>query len=124
LYARKSNDYNDYISKITKCASTFTNLEKSKLIRCAKLADNFLKSYIYYNKIQGSDIARIPWKFAMTRKNNYNQYEEGLPHTREDVIFLAEYVINDNIATSEDDMILVSTLIHEKSIYINVRTRK
>lgn len=114
LYARKANSASNYISNITSCASSFTNIEQRKLIRCAKLADDFLKSYTYRNTINGSDIARMRWKLAITRKNGANQYEEGLPHTRGDVIFLSEYVINDNIAAGDDDMILTNTLIHEK----------
>jgi hypothetical protein len=114
LYARKANNAEHYISNITKCASFFSDAEKKKLIRCAKLADNFLNSYTYNNDIKGSEIAKIPWKIAVTRKNGVNQYEEGLPHTRSDVIFLSEYVINDNIAIGEDDMILTNTLVHEK----------
>lgn len=114
LYARNANNANDYISNIMTCASFFSNNEKQKLIRCAKLADKFFNSYIYKGIIKGSDVANIPWKIAVTRKKGINQYEEGLPHTRCDVIFLSEYVINDNIAIGEDDMILTSTLIHEK----------
>ena len=114
LYARKANDAEHYISNIAKCASFFSDAEKKKLTRCAKLADKFLDSYTYNDDIRCSEIAKIPWKIAVTRKNGVNQYEEGLPHTRGDVIFLSEYVINDNIAVGEDDMILTSTLIHEK----------
>jgi len=113
LYARKANDAEHYISNIAKCASFFSDAEKKKLKRCAKLADKFLESYIY-NDIRCSEIAKIPWKIAVTRKNGVYQYEEGLPHTRSDVIFLSEYVINDNIAVGEDDTILTNTLIHEK----------
>lgn len=114
LYARKANSPDDYISNIIKCASSFTDLEKAKLTRCAKLADTFLKSYTYRDIINGSDIAKMRWIFAVTRKNDVDRYEEGLPHTRGDVIFLSEYTINDNIAVGDDDMILTSTLIHEK----------
>lgn len=114
LYARKSNDAKNYISKIKRCASSFTDIEKTKLIRCSQIADKFLKSYIYQDAINGKDIAKIQWKFAITRKNESNQYEEGLPHTRSDIIFLSEYVINDNIALGNDDTILTNTLIHEK----------
>ena len=114
LHARKSNDANHYISKIRRCASVFTDIEKAKLTRCSEIADKFLKSYVYQDTIQCKDIAKIPWKFAITRKNESNQYEEGLPHTRSDIIFLSEYVINDNIALGNDDTILTNTLIHEK----------
>lgn len=120
LYARKAHSATDYINNIATCASSFTDIEQKKLIRCCRLADDFLKSYTYRNMIKCIDISKIRWKLAITRKlqdtrkKGVHQYEEGLPHTRGDVIFLSEYVINDNIATGEDDMMLTNTLIHEK----------
>lgn len=114
LYARKSKSASDYIDKAMRCATTFTNIEKAKLSRCAHKADKFLRSYTYNNTIDGKDIAKIKWKFAITQKNGSYEYEEGLPHTRSDVIFLSRYTINEDIAKSTDDNVLTSTLIHEK----------
>lgn len=114
LYARKSKSANEYIHKISQCSIGFSPKEKEKLIRCCYKADEFLKSFIYKGVFDCSRIANIKWKLALTYNNNNNEYEEGLPHTREDVIFLSKYVINNNIAKEENDTSLVVTLIHEK----------
>jgi hypothetical protein len=53
------------------------------------------------------------WKFALIS----SVYEEGFPHTREDIIFLSPFVLN------FDDKILTKTLIHE-SVHIYQRYNK
>lgn len=114
LYARKSKSANEYIHKISQCSIGFSPKEKEKLIRCCYKADEFLKSFRYKGIFDCYRIANIKWKLALTYNNNNNEYEEGLPHTREDIIFLSKYVINNNIANEENDTSLVVTLIHEK----------
>lgn len=128
LHARHIKNASEYINNIIKCVSEFNEIQMTKLIRCAKKADKFLKDYNYNNSIYSilcEDIASIPWKFALTKKvyNGRDQYtnkelsleyEEGLPHTRNDVIFLSSYIINDIISIDKHDEHLVSTLIHEK----------
>lgn len=114
LYARKSKSASEYIDKAMRCTTSFSDIEKAKLSRCAYKADKFLRSYKYNNTIDCKEIAKIQWKFAITQKSGSYEYEEGLPHTRSDVIFLSKYTINDEIAKSTDDNVLTSTLIHEK----------
>jgi hypothetical protein len=115
LYARKCSTHNDYIKNIIKCSISFSDKEKEKLQYCAQKADIFLKNYYYLNTFSCEDIANIKWKFALTYKNGENEYEEGLPHTREDIIFLSKYNINENIANdTSDNHELVALLIHEK----------
>lgn len=114
LYARKSKSPSEYINKITRCATTFSDVEKAKLSRCSQKADEFLKSHKYNNTIDCKEIAKLKWKFALTQKNGTFEYEEGLPHTRSDVIFLSRYTINEDIARNTNDNVLTSTLIHEK----------
>lgn len=114
LYARKSKTVSEYTGKIVNCATSFSDQEKIKLTRCAHKADIFLTSFVYHNSIDCKEIAKIQWRFALTRKSGNDEYEEGLPHTRSDVIFLSGYTINDTIARSTDDSVLTSTLIHEK----------
>lgn len=108
LYARKAKNHSEYIDRISSCSVSFDSTEMAKLYRCAKKADIFLQSHTYKG-IDCKRIAKIDWVFAKTRKNGAYEYEEGLPHTRDNVILLSNYVINGNV----DDM-LVSTLIHEK----------
>lgn len=114
LYARQSVSANDYINKITNCACCFSEIEKIKLIRCAHKADLFLKNFKYKDTLDCKEIANIKWKFALTQKYNNYEYEDGLPHTRQDIIFLSKYIINESIAIDHDDSFLISTLIHEK----------
>lgn len=108
LTARKVNSSSEYIDKITKCNINDVFLESKDrilLTECAIKADNFLMSYVYKDGIPGKDIADIPWKFAIICE----EYEEGLPHTRQDIIFLSKR----SIKTDAD--YLTSLLIHEKT---------
>lgn len=122
LYARKVKDHQEYIENIKSTAISFTEDEKQLLIKCAKNADAFFKTNSfnnlnYSNYLNGDDIANIKWIFAYTFKNDKKEYEEGLPHTRENVIFLSKYVLK------YDEFNLTNTLIHEK-IHIYQRFNK
>lgn len=110
LYARKVNSPSEYITKISNEALSFSDKEKEKLQRCCNKADEFFWNFSYLGINCGNDIAGIKWKLALTDHG----YEEGLPHTRHDIIFLSRNIINDIIATDANDHQLVSTLIHEK----------
>lgn len=114
LYARKVHSHNEYLQNISNytCIS-FTQEEKQKLIECAKNADIFYKKldltrHDYYKLLNCKHISSMKWKFALTYKNNDKEYEDGLPHTREDIIFLSKEVLNYN------QIDLTNTLIHEK----------
>ena len=113
LYARKVKTHQEYKDNIMSISISFTPDEKNMLITCSKNADIFFRTSNFeglsYSKyLNGNDIATIKWIFAKTYKNNNKEYEEGLPHTRENVIFLSNYVLKYN----EHD--LTNTLIHEK----------
>lgn len=114
LYARKSKDASEYINNVIQCVVSFTPAEQQKIVRCCKKADAFLRNYNYKQILDCSGIADLPWNFALTTKHGNHQYEDGLPHTRENIIFLSRYVINDTIALDKNDNELTSTLIHEK----------
>lgn len=123
LHARNVKNAREYVDSIKKCCISFTDVEVEKMRRCVKKADEFLTSYVYKNKLNCTDLVPIKWKFALTYKNNANEYEEGLPHTREDIIFLSKYSINKDIADDNNDQTLVNTLIHEK-VHIYQRYNK
>jgi hypothetical protein len=117
LHARHANTYMDYINNIEDTAITFTADEKELLGKCADKADNYFKmgqfkELEYANHINGNDIASIKWVFANTYANHFNdtikEYEEGLPHTRENIIFVSKNVLK------YDELNLTNTLIHEK----------
>jgi len=74
LEARHAQTKADYIQKSVKSAEEFTPYEKDVLWREATRAQEAL---------EGTRYSGIPWRFAKA------QYEEGLPHTRGNVIFLS-----------------------------------
>lgn len=104
LYARKASTADEYKMNASKYTLDFTADYKQKLIKCTKKADEFLRSHKYKNILDCNKIAKLKWCFALT--DTY--YEEGLPHTRKDLIFLSTNVIK------YDDIPLITTLIHEK----------
>jgi hypothetical protein len=117
LHARKVKTYIEYINNIEDTAISFTDEEKELLIKCAKNADIYLrketfKDLDYAKYINGNNIADIKWVFANTYTNRFNnilkENEEGLPHTRENIIFLSKNVLK------YDELALTNTLIHEK----------
>jgi hypothetical protein len=109
LYARKVNTKDEYKESISKCSISFTNKQKNILIECIKIVDNFFDKY---NKIvNGKEINKIKWKLALTYKNNNFEYEEGLPHTRENIIFITDSLIPDENNNYDN---LIKILVHEK----------
>ena len=117
LHARNVKTYMEYIGNIEDTAISFSEEEKALLIKCANNADKYFKKETYkelkYGKhINGDDIADIKWIFANTYTNHFNnvikEYEEGLPHTRENIIFVSKNVLK------YDELNLTNTLIHEK----------
>ncbi len=120
LHARKVKTHMEYINNIEDTAISFTEEEKGLLKRCAENADIYLRKetfkelkYMKYTDyINGNNIAEIKWVFANTYTNRFNdilkENEEGLPHTRENVIFLSKNVLKN------DELNLTNTLIHEK----------
>lgn len=103
LYARKVKLAADYKFKACEAAACFSDEQKQRITTAAKKADEFFSKV----QVQGIDclkIAEIPWIFAYTKGN---MYENGLPHTRGDIIFLSS-----NINETQKD--LIRLLIHEK----------
>ena len=117
LHARNVKTPAEYINKIKDTAISFTDDEKDLLRQCVKDADIYLRNEVFseleYGKhLNGGAIADIKWIFA----NTYTKYEldvikeneQGLPHTREDIILLSKNVLK------YDALNLTNTLIHEK----------
>ena len=103
LYARKVNSSNTYRLRAANSALDFSNDLKMKLVSAVKTSNRLLEK-IRIEKINCSEIASMPWIFALT---DSNLYEDGLPHTRANVIF-----ISSTMDQSHNN--LVKTLIHEK----------
>ena len=117
LSARNVKSHIEYINNIKETAIYFEPAEKELIAKCAANADKYFKSlsykdFKYSNYINGTNIADIKWKFANTYTNRSNnkikENEEGLPHTREKIIFLSKNVLK------YDELNLTNTLIHEK----------
>jgi hypothetical protein len=110
LCARKVGTAPEYIEKSAAEAMNFSLLQKSTLITALKEADQFFRTTLCGFGIDRKKILDLGWSFALTKGK---VYENGLPHTRAELIFLTPDVIR----TSS----LVSTLIHEK-IHVYQRT--
>ena len=117
LLARNVKTHIDYLNNIDDTTVSFTEDEKRLLVKCANNADKYLRAEkfaeIKYGKhLDGKEIAGIKWVFANTyanySKDVIKEYEQGLPHTRENIILLSKNVLK------YDELNLTSTLIHEK----------
>ena len=117
LHARNVKTHIDYLNNIDDTTISFTEDEKKLLVKCANNADKYLRAEkfagIKYGKhLDGKEIAGIKWVFANTfanySKDVLKEYEQGLPHTRENIILLSKNVLKYN------ELDLTSTLIHEK----------
>ena len=107
LIARNVDTNIDYIKKISFCTKDFTENQKNIINNCCKKADDFLKEY--NELLDGKQIAKIKWNFALTYKYDNFEYENGLPHTRKNIIFLSDKMIPESETPD-----FVNTLIHEK----------
>jgi len=117
LHARNVKTHIDYLNNIDDTTISFTEDEKKLLVKCANNADKYLMdekfAELKYGKhLDGKEIAGIKWVFANTyanySKDVIKEYEQGLPHTRENIILLSKNVLK------YDELNLTSTLIHEK----------
>jgi hypothetical protein len=99
LYARKQKTVDAYLTTAAGAAMDFDTSSKVRLSKAVSKADAFFHR-------QGHDIIEnMQWVFALTQGS---VYEDGLPHTRANIIFLSQSVL----AESDDD--LCKTLVHEK----------
>jgi hypothetical protein len=104
IKAHKSDTKEEYLNKIINSVSDFTEEEKDKLIKAMKKADNAL-SKISIPGFNGMKAYNLNWNLALTRGNDY---EDGLPHTRMNVIFVSDKILSDSINT------LAKIMLHEK----------
>ena len=123
LHARNVKTHIDYLNNIDDTTVSFTDEEKKLLVKCANNADKYLKdekfAELNYGKhLDGKQIADIKWIFANTytnySKDVIKEYEQGLPHTRENIILLSKNVLKNNELKEYNELDLTNTLIHEK----------
>ena len=103
LIARKVATFQDYLHQISKATLSFDEQQKTRISAAAADADKFFNN-THIEGIDCEQISSIPWVLALT---NGKDYENGLPHTRANTIFIS--TILDQTPTT-----LVQTLIHEK----------
>jgi hypothetical protein len=106
LFARGSANTVQYIVTSVNATRSFNPLEKFKITNSVKQADAFFHDLA--NTVHGLDvriILNIPWRFA---KTDGQAYEQGFPHTRSNIIFVATSF------SAMDDMTMTTTMIHEK----------
>ena len=106
LIARNVKTIRAYRASIVEAAGTtkLTPEDTQRIILAAQLADAYFRDKV--REIDGKVVAAMPWKIVVI---DGDAYEEGLPHTRADIVFMSLQ----RIRTSSADE-LVGTLIHEK----------
>lgn len=102
LSARGVQSKDEYTRKIVQSAGEFSNKDREVITRAIESVNDKLS---YYNggTLDANKLRNIPWRIALT---NDEAYENGYPHTRQDVIFLGHNIL--------DDPTLANTLLHEK----------
>ena len=98
IKALDSLSHNDYLKKSINDAKDFTEAEKEKLTIACKEADNFFRTKLNMKHVDSNILSKTSGKY----------YEEGYPHTRNNIIFITDSVINSQLKH------LVRVLIHEK----------
>jgi len=114
LKARGCDTISDYIEKCKNAASDFSTLQRAllrnMLLRQEKKIAEKLNASNPRSRCDWIDLSlfmALPWKLACVKGK---EYENGLPHTRNDVIILPE----DHLLVQDDDPDLFDTLLHEQ----------
>jgi len=97
IVARNMKNSQDYIDNIINQCYNFSERDMIKINKCSAIAKNYFDN-------------GYKWKFALVG----DIYEEGMPHTRTDIIFLSPKIV------SYDEDELTKILIHE-SVHIYQR---
>lgn len=101
LHARKCKTHDEYKSRVFESVATIVTDQQRELLEKAITTVN---GFSKLAPLSSSKFHSIPWKVAVMEGNIY---EEGLPHTRADIIFITRNMI-------EQSPSLASTLLHEK----------
>lgn len=99
LYARRVSTPEQYLQRIVPAAMPFPSDAQERVQKACAQADAYLRT------VKETKMAEIPWLVALTHGR---EYEEGLPHTRQNTIFLSTETLK------EDQDRLTQTMIHEK----------
>jgi hypothetical protein len=117
LKMRNIRNINEYIINIEKSVDNFTNDEKNKIKTCINNAELRLLK-IKLNWFDGEKASKIKWIIGCIKGK---LYENGLPHTRGNVIILNKENINKyNIKRLTDLLIHEKIHIYQKYYYNDV----
>jgi hypothetical protein len=105
LNVRKVSSIDEYNEKIRSSVSDFSLYQKEKVIYCVEKLNNTLVN-VKYPWFNGKKAIQTAWKFGSIDGSNY---ENGLPHTRSDVIVLPQVAL-DNYSYQD----LTKLILHEK----------
>jgi hypothetical protein len=105
LIVRKVSNTNEYKEKIRNSTSHFSLYQKEKLLFCVDKLNKILIN-VKYPWFNGKKAIQTPWKFGSISGSDY---ENGLPHTRSDVIILPQVAL-DNYSHQD----LTKLILHEK----------
>jgi hypothetical protein len=110
LKARRCVTISDYIDKCKNAATDFSAIQR-ELVRSMLREEKKIQEKLDASRNPGCDwidlslFMALPWKLACVKGK---EYEDGLPHTRNDVIILPENHLQ------EEDPDLLDTLLHEQ----------
>ena len=102
---RNINNIEEYINYIKKSVYDPNEEEKDKIKKCINNANSKLEK-LHFNWFNGNKAKELPWKIGSIKGK---LYENGLPHTRGNIIILSKKDINEYTESK-----LTNTLIHEK----------
>ena len=102
---RKVPNINKYNEKIQNSTSDFSLYQKEKVIYCIEKLNKTLIN-VKYPWFDGKKAIQTPWKIGSVMGT---AYENGLPHTRSDVIILPQVAL-DNYSQHD----LTKLILHEK----------
>jgi hypothetical protein len=103
LQVRNINSIDDYIPKIKKSCVNISDENKIILNECIDYCNSKIQNYNIIG-FDGNKCSKLYWKIGLI---DGNEYELGMPHTRNDIIILPKHLLLKK-------KILISTLIHEK----------
>ena len=103
LYSRKIKSIDEYKKYILYSVYNFTDEQKNKIIKCINKVNIFFEKKIF-DFVCSKKINKIKWKLGCIKGK---LYENGLPHTRNDIIIIS----SDNV-DSYSEKKLIKTLIH------------
>ncbi len=104
LEARDIKTIDEYKTLIKNNLGDINGEKRLRLSRLMEEADKRM-SKIKLEYFDGKKAKEIPWRIGYIKNNTY---EDGLPHTRSNVVFVSDKVIG------YDDENLIGTLVHEK----------